>query len=405
VVTYKKVKEEDRDKFQDMIHYAFSPHREEVDHHKDEDYWSMIGDPRGIYDGDKLLAVSSIHYLESRLRGEWLTMGGIGAVATAPENRHKGYTKVMFTELLRELREKNVILSSLWPFSYPFYDKLGWRSCDKYTTYELVPEVLKFAAKNPDGKFRQVFRDDHGDIVSTYRKFVRKFNLPLRRSSDWWKYNRFRQWDKTVYCYLWEKNTDVNGYVIYSIEKGLQGEQKKKLNVDELVYETEEAFFQLLRFLYNHGSQMSRITLPSPLPEGLSMLDLVDDPRALETREKPGIMFRCVDVKAALEALPFPERVEDKIIISIEDPLLKKNSEQFCLNFDGASPPAISRINQQGPKPDISMDVGSLTQLYVGYLNPSQAVTAGNITLENEDKLPALNKIFPGKRTLFYDGF
>ncbi len=246
---------------------------------------------------------------------------------------------------------------------------------------------------------------DYDDISPTYQKFIRKFNLPLKRSSKWWKYQRLSHWNKPVYCFLWEQNKDIRGYVLYSVEKNSEHDWKKELNVSELIYETEEAFYQLLRFLYNHGSQMNRITLPSPLPNGLSLLDLLDDPQEIEAKEKPGIMVRCIDVEAAIETLPLPEGLESNLIISVEDPLLEENSGNYSLDFDGNSFPEINRLNREGTKPDLSLDIGSLTKLYTGYLSPSEAITAGNLTLKNEDKLPLLREIFPKQRTFFPEGF
>lgn len=406
MANYREVPEEDREAFQETLHYAFSPHKEEVDYHDDEDYWPSMGDLRGIYDNGELLAVSSIHYLNSHLRGKWLPMGGVSAVATSPGNRHRGYIKNMLAEMLAELRDKGIALSCLWPFSYPFYDRLGWRVCDNYTTYELDPEVLKFTADEPGGEFRQVSKGEHEIIEPTYRKFARKFNLPLKRSPEWWDHHRFSQWDKQVYCYLWKRKEEVKGYVLYSAEKGPQGEWKKKLKVDELVYESEEAFFQLLRFLYNHGSQMSQITLPGPIPGKLSLLDLVEDPRDVKALEKPGIMVRCVDVKKALESLTYPENPRGEITMKVKDPLLEANSGTYYLVFDGSSSdPEVDRATENGDDPDLSLEVGSLTQLYTGYLSPRQAVTANKITLSNRDKLELLEKIFPAGETLFYDGF
>lgn len=404
VNNYKRIPEENREEFKEMLHYAFRPHKEEVDYN-DEVFWPRVGDPRGIYDGENLVAVSSIHSFESLVRENWLPTGGLTAVATSPENRHKGHIKTMMTELLNELRDREVILSSLWPFSYPFYDKLGWRFCDRYTSYEFDPEVLEFAAEKSIGSFRQVSKDDYDDIAPTYQKFIRKFNLPLKRSSKWWKYQRLSQWDNTVYCYLWEQKKDVKGYVLYSVERNTGNGWKKELNVGEIIYETEGAFYQLLRFLYNHGSQMNKITLPSPLPNGLSLLDLVDNPREIEAKEKPGVMVRCVDVEAAIEALPLPEGLEGKLIMSVKDPLLEENSGSYSLNFNGNSSPKINQLTSKSAKPDLSLGIGSLTQLYTGYLSPTEAITAGKVTLKNEEKLSLLHEIFPKKRTFFPDGF
>ena len=406
MVSYRKVSKEDREDFKDMLHYAFQPHKREQDHRDDKNYWSRIGSPRGIYRGDDLLAVSSIHQFESLLRGSWLPGSGVTAVATPPENRHRGYIKTIMREILGELKQKDVLVSYLWPFLYPFYDKLGWRVCDRYTLYELEPENLKFAAETGSGNFRRVKGEDYEDIVSTYRNFIRDFNLPIRRSSDWWKYQLLSPWHRTAYCYLWEKKGKVKGYTIYSVEKGKEGEWKKKLEVQEIIYESPEAYFQLLRFLYNHGSQMSKIILPSPLPEGLSLLDLVEDPREIEAREKPGIMVRCVDVKATLEALSYRDKPEGELLMTVRDPLIDANDGKYRVVFNGSSsPPEITRTNLGSMQSDLELAIGSLTQLCTGYMSPREAVVAGKVSLKNEDKLSLLEKIFPGKDTFFLDGF
>ncbi|MFW6006169.1 MAG: hypothetical protein ACOC9A_01860 [Candidatus Bipolaricaulota bacterium] len=45
MVNYKRIPEEKREEFQEMLHYAFKPHKEEIDYHNDEEFWSIIGDP------------------------------------------------------------------------------------------------------------------------------------------------------------------------------------------------------------------------------------------------------------------------------------------------------------------------------------------------------------------------
>lgn len=404
MVDYKPIPEERYDELQKTLNYAFNPH--EKDKREEEGLWPGLGDPRGLFEGKKLLTVSSIHPFESHIRGDWLPTGGISAVATPPENRHKGYIKKIMIELLRELRDDEVALSALWPFYYPFYEKLGWKACDSFVTYEFSPDVLEFSSKQESGRFRQITLDNYQVIEPIYHEFVRNFNLPIKRSPEWWDHHKFNQWDKSPYCYAWEKEGELLGYVLYSVEKGSDEDWKKQMQIEELIYTTEEAFYQLLRFLYNHGSQVKEISLSSPLPAGLSLLDLVEDPREVKARHKPGLMVRCVDVKRALEALPFREDLEGELVFTLEDPLLEENDGRYSIRFNGSpSGPSVEKLSSKTIDTDISLDVGTLTQLYTGYLSPKEALSANKISIKSEKVLDLLNQAFPKKKTFFSDGF
>lgn len=406
MVKYKKVPDDQREEFHHLLHYGFRPHEEEGTYESEDDFWDGVGERRGIYDGDKLAGISSIHDLDTYIRDEWLPMGGISMVATRPEDRHQGYVKTMMTEILVELRERGIILSSLWPFHYPFYNKLGWRVSDQSETYFVSPDDLKFSLGQKKGSFRKISSDQYEEVEALYHDFARDFNLPLKRSEDWWDIRKFNPWNKTGYCYLWEYEGEARGYVMYSPHESSDDSWEKEMEVRELIYQDREAFYQLMRLLYNHGSQVSEIGVPAPFPSRLNMLDLVEDPRSVETELNPGVMVRIVDLEDALSRLRYPEDAEGELTLEVTDPLLESNEGVFTLEFSGET--SKCRVKREGTstgKANFSLSIGSLSQLYTGYLSADQLATANKLDVRKESKLPLLNKAFPSCETFFNDGF
>ncbi len=405
MVTYREVPDDQREEFHHLLHYAFRPHEEEDSYDSEEDFWDGVGERRGIYKDRELLAISSIHELSSHIREDWLTVGGISMVATRPENRHQGYIRTMMGEILSELRDRGITLSALWPFSYPFYNRLGWRVCDQSHIYFLGPEELDFERTEKLGSFRKITFEEYEEIEPLYHDFARQFNLPLRRTSDWWNNRKFNPWKERSYCYLWENDGEAKGYVLYSLQESSEDEWKKDLKVKELVYRDGETFYQLLRFLYNHGSQVKKVGVPGPLPENLTLLDLVEDPRSVETELNPGVMFRIVDVEAALESLVYDTGIEGEITFEITDSLLAANQGTFTLNFSQDSRKCRVQHEETSSEVDFSLDIGSLAQLYTGYLSPKQLCVSDNMKVKNKNKLPLLRAAFLPQETYFNDGF
>lgn len=406
MVTYRPVPEEQREEFYRMIDYAFSPHEEEKNYEDEEDFWPGVGDRRGIYEDEELRAIASIHHFESYLRDDWLPMGGVSTVATPPEYRHRGYVRTMMAELLRELRGKEIILSSLWPFSYPFYNKLGWKASARSISYSFEPEALEFSQQEKRGSFRSISVEEYQDIEPVYHDFLKQFNLGLRRSSEWWDHHKLNPWQKPTYCYAWELNGEDRGYVIYTVNEGEESSWKKEMEVREFVYQDMEACYHLLRFLYNHGSQMEQISLSTPFPKDTTLLDFVEDPRDVEAELKPGVMVRCVDVKQALETLTYPPELNGKTLLAVTDPLLDKNDGIYSLNFSSEETGCqVYRETSDLQDPDCTVDIGTLSQIFTGYLTPKEAVLTDDLTVESEEKLSLLDRAFPSTKIFFNDGF
>ncbi len=107
-------------------------------------------------DGD-VRASATILPLEAFVDGRPVPMGGIGAVVTDPAYRRRGYAGKLMRDVLREMRERGVHLSVLWPFAHAFYRTYGWELAGEALAYTLKPTDLP---SSPEQRRIRAYRDE-----------------------------------------------------------------------------------------------------------------------------------------------------------------------------------------------------------------------------------------------------
>ena len=423
---YRDLPEDQRDIFHEYVSYAFSPQEGASEYDPEEDDDPGPGSRRGLYgDGPEPLCVCLHFWFEARVRGTIHLVPGLSAVASPPENRREGYVGRMIEGSLEEYRERGGRFAVLWPFDHGFYRRYGWAIANKYATYELDPEELAFAAAavGTSGNYRRLTADDYAVLEPVYAEHAGRYALSLVRDEAWWRHRVFSSWTKDPFVCAWSRNgdlrgddprgddprgedpqgddlrgDDLRGYLVYTID-GESGD--RTMNVKEIAFCDHEAYLALLAFCHNHDSQVSSVKLTGP--EGSRLLDLVPDPHELDCTIHTGPMVRIVDVTEALAALSYPER-DARVVIDVADPIADWNEGTFELVVkDGTA--SCDRIDDEPDasldETDASVDVGSLSQLAVGYRSAADLEEAGDLEASTE-ALRDLDALFP--RTDVYLG-
>ena len=103
---------------------------------------------------------------------------------------------------------------------------------------------------------------------------------------------------------------------------------------------------------------------------------------------------RIVDVKGALEQIPYPKQVEGGLVIQTEDPLADWNTGTFRLTVRQGRG-FVERTAQE--QPDAVMPIGTLALLVFGAMDPADL--AFNEKLCGSDKaLQTLGMFFPTEK-------
>lgn len=395
--------------FRTITDYAFHPEEGPREYDDEPD---RIADRYGAFVGDDLVSVCGHYDFRTTLRGEWVALAGLAAVATPPEHRRRGYVRALVEDALTRWRGEYP-LAALWPFSRSYYAQFGWATANTYATYTCPPEQLAFARGRADGRARPVGPDDWRELRAVHEAQAAERTLALRRRSEtWWRERVLREGsDDRPWAYCWERDGDPRGYVVYEFENDGPEFDDRRLTVSDTAAVDHEARLGLLAHLSDHDSQATEVRLDAG--GRLDLLDLVPDPGDVACETKTGPMVRVVDVADALETCPYPEDASADLTLRVTDETAAWNDGLFrlevgdgdaaCRRIDGAESSAAG--GESAVEPDATLDVATLSQLVVGYHDAAAARRVGDLAVADGAAADALAALFPSEtvylRTFF----
>ena len=390
---FRRVPSAEFERYQNVLDYAFAI--EDGPQTYEDGPPDRIPERWGLFvDGD-LRSTCGLYGLDARVRGKWTDLGGLAAVATPPEYRRQGHVRTVAAAALREFRDRGIGWVALWPFEHTFYEQFGWATANKTARFEFDPTVLSVAAEYDDGRFERVGPDDWERLRPAQLAHGEGTTLSLRRSEDWWRERVFEHWGETPYVYAWCRDDEVRGYVAYVVDR--DGDDHA-LKVTDYAAIDHEAFMHLLWFLYTHDSQVSTVRLDCPVESPL--MDIVDDPKAVDCTVSAGPMIRLGDVRSALSRLSYPDDINEQVVIDVADPLVDHNDITVSLTVTDE----FADCSWSKRLPDGSVDVGTLSQLAAGYLDAEQARRLGGLDAD-DDLVAALDRLFPPERVRLREFF
>lgn len=403
---YREFPDERGDEFDAFMRYAFSPAEGPYDPEEAGDH-NTIADTRGLFDGDHPVAVCAHHYFSLRIRGTDREVAGLSAVASPPEHRRQGNVGRMLRESLAEYRERDVFLSTLWPFEYHFYADYGWATASRYRHLTAPPARLGFidnliaTTGEEAGRFRSLGEDDYAAVKPVLAAMAGRYDLTMDWTEEWWCERALQGWKTDPFVYGWERDGEIRGVCAYSFDDDPGDADDTVMRVTDVAVTDDEAWFQLLRFFRNHDSQVAEVRIRAP-PDA-PLLDLVEDPRAVDCEVRTGPMARVVDVAAALEALDPDPATQAAFSLSVADPLVDWNDEAFRVAVaDGDV--AVDRFDGEPADADAAVDIGVLSQLYVGYASVDKAVRRDGLDI-GPALAADLRALFPPRTTHLREGF
>jgi predicted acetyltransferase len=431
---YRPFPEERGDEFSAYMRYAFSPEEGPYDPEADDDDREHLADYRGLFDGDEPVAVCGHHDFTLRIRGRDRDAAGLSAVASPPEHRRRGHVGRLLGESLTEYRDDGVRFSVLWPFEYGFYRRYGWATVSRYRWVEAPPEQLSFVDRDgsrgeaDDGTaeadggtagFRRLGEDDYEAAAELLAATAERYDFTMARTEPWWREYTLRGWKTDPFVYGFERDGALRALLSYSFEERDDGDGRA-MTVSDAAVADPAAWDRVFRFCRDHDSQVERVRLR--LPVDVSVLDRVDDPRAVTEEVRTGPMFRLVDAPAALEVLDPDPGLDTAFTLAVDDPLADWHDRPIRVSVaDGAV--EAERVGGEGTGAvsgdesgtatdrhgaDVTAGIGALSQLYAGYrgVDDLRAHAAFAVDAAADDGLADdLAALFPPRRTFLREGF
>ncbi len=317
-------------------------------------------------------------------------MGAVGGVACLPAARGKGYAGDAIRYALERMREAGQVTSVLSPFSWSFYQNLGWDWTGVRRQYTVHSRVLR-----PDPETESVRAstpDDKPGIEALYTRFAGRYRGMLVRSEAMWKRLLEDRKQKHAYAFVYEKEGVMEGYLVF------YGWKEEQTRIREFLTLTPRARRGLLGLLRRHEMQVKKFAWNAPPDDGLwnHFLDW-----KLETKLAPMQMARIVDVPGALACLQPGKSLNGAVRVAVRDTHAPWNARTWRIGFAEGT----VEIAATADAPEIEMDIRQLTQAFFGAPLLEELRAAEIITVHAEAGYQALCSLLDGPPTWINDDF
>ena len=370
---------------------AFHMRMEDPEKNREESLKSTDEDWGAFSEDGKIMARIINNHFESRLDGQRIMNGGIGAVSTLPEYRNTGAVKAIFEKLIPEAYRRGEIISTLYPFNHAFYRKFGYETVRWLDHYEFAPAVLS------GYRFSGVAElwkpgDPVEEYTALYNRFADHFNLAMYRDERM-MLNRVKgeYYKDRKFCYLFRENGKAVAYLIF---QDVRNDPAAILTVQDLAWDGREGFYAILGFLARFTADYGTIRLF--LPSCLELLSVIQTPRAYDIQQtaSQSYMIRAVNAKRLLEIMKKPD--DSKFVIRVEgDMQIPENNGTWAVHGESAE--------LTDEKPDLTVSIQALGQMAAGAVSLAEAMYRPDVTVFGNEAV--LEKVFVRKPILVEDHF
>jgi len=345
----------------------------------------------GAFDRERLLAGMWYNPFAMRVGDDFLPMGGVAAVATAPEARNLGLAKGLMLRAHRQMRREGRALATLRPFKYEFYARMGYGDAFHYLDAAFDPRQV--ASHHPVGyQVRRVDGLRNWRLLERLRHLHgRPYLGVVRRDKAYWDVRILYNLRGIRSSYLIEKRGEPVGYIVTDL-----GPDRKtaeiRLFIVEAIWKDQGALDAVMEFLRGHRDQVKKVCWY--LPTDVRLHDQMIDPE-IDVRLKPKMMLKLVDVKQAIESRSYDRDLSGHLVLDLEgDETSPWNAGRWSVRWDEGKArvtPLRGRLPRVGTA---RCNSGTLAILYSGRLSAGECVTDGRLDA-SPDSCRLLEQVFP----------
>ena len=368
-LTIRSLTTDDLDQYNSLLRYAFQV--TELDLAKagwrDDDISQSKfpvlerADVIGFFDGDELVSQLAAYPLRMNIHGSVYDIGHVTSVTTYPEYSGHGLMKRLLHLSLERMRSDGRSIATLYPFSISLYRKFGWEIISNKISYKVKDsQIYPGRRKNKAPGYVRRVEWDNEEFMNLHARFaLRTHGCILRDRVAWEEYWRWDEEDTIVAVY--HDLEDVpQGYMVYLIKDDV-------MHIIEMVYLTMEAQKGLWDYISAHYSMIDEVRGNSYRNELMAFI--LEDGNVTEAI-RPYFMARIVDIPMFLEHYRTDDDEADICFsLTIEDDFLDWNNGTFCVLFHGGKAEVVTSME---PDFELSMSIGTLSTLLMGYMTATQ---------------------------------
>lgn len=360
--------------------YAFDVNHNEI---QKENFFKLCSIAKNFGDVLNGTLTSSLMLIpfDVSLFGKFIKMGGIGNVASYPEHRGQGNIRHLFDEVFGEMKNDQILVSYLAPFSQPFYRKFGYERLLIEQELTVPSEVLKFVEVRDGYKVERIKEDNseaRKERVALYNRTVGKVHGNNQRSLTWYECCQTRA-DYHHLAVVRDEQEQLVGYLDYKFNK-------ENVIISEMIYETTAALKMLLNFLTSHRSSFENFIFGSI--QDTSFLEYFDDTRVTKINQTNGMMARIVSMSSFLEHLPIQKNVAGEIYLEVTEDVCAWNKGiiHWVIQEGVSKVTWVEAESQVATIPHYEASIGRWSQVLLGGMSLEKALNLGFVNCTHEDE-------------------
>lgn len=344
----------------------------------------------GWFHHNKLVSQIVIYPMLVNIFGTLYPMGGITGVATYPEYTKRGLAHTLMADCLKHMRAHGQSVAFLYPYSIPFYRKMGWEIISDAMTFSLKDTQLPRFSNMPDRVERVSM--DHDDLKQVHDHFARRRHGALIRDQlAWTEYWRWDVDDMITAIYYNEQHTPT-GYIVYYLEEEI-------FHIKEMIYLDQDARHGLWSYVSAHFSMVTEVRSANYTGEPVAFL--FEDSEIKETIT-PYIMARIVDLPEFIAHFPFVKEAAGEVRFEVEDTMAPWNQGMFTIRWQEGK--GVCEKSAVEADCDTTVDIQTLMTMFAGYKRP--AYLQRNQRLQATPQIIALlEQAIPNEKPYFSDFF
>ena len=331
----------------------------------------------------------------ARLESEGQWFGGrivptalLSSVAVAPEARGRGVGSELLDALLHEARASGLAATTLYPSALRPYRRAG---------FEIGGHHVTLAADTRDLPLRgeelaeEASADDLAMLCAAYDRLAATRDGPIARSELWWRTRVLAsrpptpREDPDLEVYVVRSAAGATGYTIFRQAADGPEPYGGRIVCQDLVWLEEGAARSLLGLMGGARPLVTSVEWPGSADDPLGAL--LDDPPRVAASEP--WMSRLLDPAAAIEARGYPPALTADLRFRVADPLDPSWSVGLRVRIEAGRAHVTS-----ARRPAPSVDVGTLSAILSGGLDPASALRLGRLGA-SPDELQGFRALYP----------
>ncbi len=356
---------------------------------RDEEAW-------GLFDESSRMQTSFVTSTRKVFyEGSVIPVSEVNMVASLPEARGHGGVRALMAAVLRDFKARGDLFAVLHPFSFAFYRKYGFDLVTERLTQKFpVEELRNFSCRMDVRQARS--ESEVPALLALYERCVHDKNLADVRTEKDFVYRGNGEYGAASwlqkgqsYMYIFSDARGDHAYLKFIFEPGPDGPFTGDLRANELVFDSPEAFFSVLGFIYGLRAKLKQVILE--VPEDIHMAFLLPECDHAEETLGGHLMGRVLDVKSVLERMKQPER-NGSYVLRVEDSFLPEVGGTFEVMYRSRQAVSVARTDQV---PDLTVSIQTFSQLSLGlYGLPGALYRPGTVLAGKKE---VLERVFTRK--------